>query len=398
MNLKKYFGPSTLVAAAFIGPGTVTTCTIAGVQTGYALLWAMVFSIIATIILQEMAARVGWVTQEGLGEVIGKQFPRGLGRVVSVILILGAIVIGNAAYEAGNLSGGILGLELIVGEHRLWPIILGVISFGLLFLGRYKLIEKVLIGLVLMMSFCFLLTVIMVRPDLSAVARGFIPSIGEMDFLLVLGLIGTTVVPYNLFLHASTIAKKWGPESKLKEIRMENTIAIILGGFVSILIIITAAATRGELTIVEGAADLARQLEVAFGTNAKYLMGIGLMAAGISSAITAPLAAAYAAQGILGWKKGEDGWKFKLAWMSILVIGVMVTMTKIKPVVIIKFAQITNAILLPLIAGFLIYICNQSSKIGTYTNKPIHNILSVSILVITLGISLRSLNKIFLIF
>ena len=81
MNLKKYFGPSTLIAAAFIGPGTITTCTIAGVKSGYTLLWALVFSTFATMILQEMAARLGYTTQKGLGEAISLKFDKGIKKV-----------------------------------------------------------------------------------------------------------------------------------------------------------------------------------------------------------------------------------------------------------------------------------------------------------------------------
>ena len=79
-RLRKLFGPSTLIAAAFIGPGTVTTCTMAGVQSGYGLLWAMLFAIVATIVLQEMAARLGFATQQGLGEAFNRRFPTGLAR------------------------------------------------------------------------------------------------------------------------------------------------------------------------------------------------------------------------------------------------------------------------------------------------------------------------------
>ena len=105
-------GPGTLVAAAFIGPGTVTVCTKAGAQFGYALLWAMVISIIATIVLQEMSARVGIITQKGLAEIIKAQISQPVLQKVVIGLILGAIVIGNAAYEAGNISGAALGMEI----------------------------------------------------------------------------------------------------------------------------------------------------------------------------------------------------------------------------------------------------------------------------------------------
>ena len=115
-NWFKNIGTGPLVAAAFIGPGTVTVCTLAGVGFGYALLWAMLLSIIATVVLQEMAARLGIISQKGLSEVIRSEIKNPIFKTLAVILILSAIVIGNAAYEAGNISGGVLGLETIVGN------------------------------------------------------------------------------------------------------------------------------------------------------------------------------------------------------------------------------------------------------------------------------------------
>jgi len=396
LNFRKYFGPSTLVTAAFIGPGTITTCTMAGVGAAYSLLWALLFSIVATIVLQEMAARLGYVTQEGLGEAINKQFPKGVNRFLVLFLVIGAIIIGNAAYEAGNISGGILGMDLLIGSTSLWPLVLGGIAFGLLFFGKYKLIEKFLIALVIIMSICFLITAILVKPDLVEIFKGFIPhSINGEELMLVLGLIGTTVVPYNLFLHASTISKKWKSENALKEIRIENFTAIFLGGLISILIIITAAATQDQLTDINSAKDLALQLEPLFGNSAKILMGIGLLAAGLSSTLTAPIAAAYAAKGLFDWPNDENFKYFRLTWMLILGIGVFVAMTGLKPILIIKFAQITNAILLPFIAIYLIYISNSKKILGQYTNSLLSNIIGISVLVITFIISFKSINSIF---
>ena len=120
--IKKWFkniGPGTLVAAAFIGPGTVTICTIAGVNFGFNLLWAMLLSVIATVVLQEMAARLGVISQKGLSEVIREEIKIPFVKHFVTLLILGAIVVGNAAYEAGNISGGILGLDTIFGRSLL---------------------------------------------------------------------------------------------------------------------------------------------------------------------------------------------------------------------------------------------------------------------------------------
>lgn len=394
MRLSKYFGPSTLVAAAFIGPGTLTTCTLAGVQSGYTLLWALLFSIVATIVLQEMSARLGFVTQEGLGEAISKQFPQGIGRFFFFFLVIGAILIGNAAYEAGNISGGILGLELTVGKSSLWPLILSCIAGILLWVGKFKWIERFLIGLVVLMAICFLVTVSLVGIDWSAFFNGFVPSYNENHLILILGLIGTTVVPYNLFLHASTISKKYNSDASLRDIRVENTVSIVLGGLISILIVCTAAASRSHVQEVKSAADLAMQLAPVMGNASTWLMGIGLLAAGLSSTLTAPLAAAYAAKGLFGWSSEKTA-SFRLTWFIILAAGCIVALTGLKPILIIQFAQVTNALLLPIIGAFLLYISNTSSILGKHTNKPLINFLGSAILLICLVISFKSFNSLF---
>ena len=132
------------------------------------------------------------------------------------------------------------------------------------------------------------------------------------------------------------------------------------------LIIVTAASSGGTVESVKTAKDLAVQLEPLFGQLAKTFMGIGLMAAGISSALTAPLAAAYAAKGLFGWTEDEKSWKFRAVWMVILVIGVLVAITDIERVLIIKFAQITNALLLPFIAIYLVIVSNSKKVLEAY--------------------------------
>ncbi|RMG22167.1 MAG: divalent metal cation transporter [Bacteroidetes bacterium] len=390
--MKRFFGPSTLVAAAFIGPGTVTICTLAGVQTGYELLWAMLFATLATIVLQEMAARMGFVTRQGLGEALNTHFSRGIARYVVFFLVIGAILIGNAAYEAGNISGGVLGIDLIVGEYKLWPLVIGGLCFALMYWGTYKWIERILIGLVLLMSLCFLLTAVMVRPGLGELLRGFVPGQLSGDhFLLALGLIGTTVVPYNLFLHAATISKKWGKDASLKDVRIENSVSILLGGFISSLIIITAAGSASAVGEVSTARDLAVQLQPLFGQSANWLMGAGLMAAGVSSALTAPLAAAFAARGLFGWPDEETHPKFRAVWMLILLIGVLVAITDVERVLIIKFAQVTNALLLPFVAAYLLFMANSRKVMGRYTNGWLSNGLGTLVILITLLLAGRTL-------
>jgi len=392
----KNIGPGTLVAAAFIGPGTVTMCTIAGARFGFALLWAMVLSIFATIFLQEMAARVGIITQKDLAAVIREQISSPLLKKLAVLLILGAIVIGNTAYEAGNISGAALGLTAIFGASftSYYPIIIGGIAFVLLSFGNYKILERSLIALVLLMSFSFIISAIITKPDIIALLKGmFIPSIPPESTLIIIGIIGTTVVPYNLFLHASLVNEKWKKASDLSFARKDLVISIIVGGIISIAIIISAASISGEG--INTVLDLTKGLEPLYGSIAKYFLGIGLFAAGITSAITAPLAAAYVARSCFGWEKNLKDIKFKLVWAGILVLGILFSSLDFKPIKIITFAQIANGLLLPIVAIFLLWLVNKSAVLGKYKNTNIQNIISMVIIFITIILGIKGILNVF---
>lgn len=399
----KISGPGVLIAAAFIGPGTVATCIDAGASFGFTLLWAMVLSIIATIVLQEMAARIGLVTNNGLAKVIRSQITNPLVRLLSILLILSAIVIGNAAYEAGNISGSVLGVEAIgiistidVGglSLNIWSIGIGILAAIILYIGNYKMLERILVGLVLFMSVAFLITAIVTKPDIVAILKNsFTPSFPDESILTIVALIGTTVVPYNLFLHASLVTEKWGGPEDLSIARKDTIVAVILGGLVSMSIIICAAAIQGQE--ISNAADLAKSLEPLFGEYARYFIGVGLVAAGLTSAITAPLAAAYVVQGCLGWEKNIKSMRFRWVWVIILLLGIIFSSLGYRPGDVILFAQVANGVLLPIIAGYLIWIANKKQLLGAYTNKTWQNILSVAIWLIVFGVGLRLILKAF---
>jgi len=362
-------------------------------ESSYQLLWVLLFAVVATIVLQEMAARLGFVSGEGLSAAFQKTFQKGLTRYLVFFLIIGAILVGNSAYEAGNIAGGVMGLELLTSDAKFWPLLIGIILSLLFLVGSYKWIERLLIALVVLMSICFLFTAIAVKPSLSEVAAGFIPSGIQDHYLLILALVGTTIVPYNLFLHASTISKKYTSKDALKDIRVENAVAIILGGFISMLIVITAAGSAGAVENISNARDLSIQLEPLFGSGAKYLMGMGLLAAGFSSSLTAPLAVGYVAKGLFGWEGDERGLRFKLTCIAVVAIGVLVSTFDLPKILIIKFAQVTNALLLPLIAMFLLYLANRKEIMGQNRNGVLSNVLGGLVVLLTLALSVRSFWK-----
>ena len=405
MFKKIKIGPGVIVAAAFIGPGTITACSFAGANYGYTLLWALAFSVFATIILQEMSARLGIVTQKGLGEIIRQQFKNPAVKTISIILVLSAIFVGNSAYEAGNISGAGLGLESLFGSLviqfenfsiNFWGIAIGSVAFLLLTTNSYKLIEKALISLVIIMSIVFISTAIIAKPSFSEILKGtLIPSFPKGSLLSIIGLIGTTVVPYNLFLHASTVKEKWKSPEQLKDAKKDTIISMILGGLISMAIVIAASvAFYGTNAVLNNVTDLAIQLKPLLGNAAELFLGVGLFAAGVSSAITAPLAAAYATAGILGWDNSLQNKKFKAVWMFILGIGTLFYSIGFKPISIILFAQVANGILLPVIAGYLLWIMNKKTVLGNYKNSISQNIIGGVIVLITIVLGTRSILKV----
>jgi Mn2+/Fe2+ NRAMP family transporter len=372
-------GPGAVVAAAFIGPGTVTTATVAGARYGYTLMWALVFAVLATLVLQEMAARLGVVGGMGLGEAMRRRFRGRVTRVASAALVIGAILIGNAAYETGNLLGGALGLGgLLGGSGRLWGPALGALAFALLWTGRYRWVERFLVVLVAVMGIVFLTT-----------ARGLVD---RAAMLTALGLVGTTVVPYNLFLHASAAHERWKGEANLPLARADTAVSVTFGGLISIAVLVTAA-TLPAVSRVANAGDMAMALEPLLGRWAGVFFACGLLAAGLSSAITAPLAAAYATCGVLGWETDLRSTRARAIWVPVLAAGVLFSLLAVRPVPAILFAQAANGLLLPIVAGFLLYVVNDRSLLGARTNGLTSNLLGWTAVLIAALLGIRSLAR-----
>lgn len=400
-NWRKYVGPGPLITAAFIGPGTVTVCTLAGVQFGYDLLWALVLSIAATAVLQEMAARIGLVTQKGLTEVILSQLSQPIIRIGSLVLILGAIVVGNAAYEAGNISGASLGMEIFVdvpvlylGSLSINPlnVLIGLVAGTVLLLGNYKFLTGFLIGVVVLMSLAFLTTAILTLPEIATFGRGFIPKPSSDNLLAILALIGTTVVPYNLFLHASLVSKKWSSPTDLPYIRTDIFVSVLLGGLVSMAIVVTA--TASEPSGIENAADLARGLSVLLGDWGTKVMAFGLFAAGLTSAITAPMAGGLVVTGAFGLSTAMDGLPMRLSMGLILGLGIVFSSLGIKPIELITIAQLANGMLLPLLSGYILWLVNKRDLMKSEVNGSGQNSIAVLIWIITLILGGLSLWKV----
>jgi len=394
---RRRFGPGLLVTAAFIGPGTITTASRAGAGFGFALAWAIVFSVVAAIVLQEMAARVGLVTRGGLGEAIRAGIARPAPRFLAVLLVVAAIAIGNAAYQTGNLTGAALGLEVLTGLSRsTLSLLIALVAGILLATGSYRIIERALIAMVVLMSGVFLVTAAVIRPDVAALLRGMlVPAVPEAGLVATIALIGTTVVPYNLFLHASVVREKWPADAPidyaLRDARRDTILAVVLGGIVTLSVMVTATSLDGGFS---DAAAMARQLEPLLGAWAKWFFAVGLMAAGITSAMTAPLAAAYATCGALGWPVSIGDTRFRLIWGAVLAAGAACAVAfGSTPVQAIVFAQATNGLILPIMAVFLLIVVNRASLMGAAVNRPAGNVLGIAVVFVAASLGIWKLYR-----
>ncbi len=404
----KQVGPGALVAAAFIGPGTVTSCAVSGANYGTTLLWAMLLSVLSVIIMQEMAARVGIVSGKGLGEALRDRFTAKWGRILLAVIVVAAVFIGNIAYETGNITGAVLGLRAVfpVFDTGIWPVVLavvlGVIGFILLFTGSTKVIEKILTAMVVLMGVLFLVCAIVVWCraenggqvwDSVIVGLFGCHAPGGSSWMTIAALMGTTVVPYNIYLHASSAAKKWNkPEEDIPTSKLDSVLSIGLGGLISISIIICAA-FAGFTAAPTNGGEMAVMLTPLLGNWATALFGIGLFAAGATSTITAPLAAAYASSGILGLGEDTKKFKFKIFWIIVIAAGIIFTILFGKsPTEIILFAQAANAILLPITGILLMIICNSKDIMGNYKNKLWQNILGGLVIALFIFIAARNMT------
>lgn len=385
----------SVVSAAFIGPGTITTAAKSGAAFGTELLWALLFSTFACLILQEAAARLTIVSGKNLGQAIVFQFEKSKSRLLVLVLILGAIVLGAAAYEMGNLLGAIAGFRLIFNIHpTILVLVIGTVAAIILNIPSLKIISTIMGFVVVLMGLGFLITAFLMQPSITEIAKGaFIPrfpSSAEAG-VLVLGLIGTTIVPYNLFL-GSGISDK---NQSIKEMRFGLIIAILLGGLFSIAVLIVGTSVLTQFSFEE----LAAALDLKIGSFGKYLLGFGLFAAGFTSAVTAPLAAAITLKSLFGNKNPEkwnpNSFNYKIGWIAVLLFGIGFAIGNVKPIPAIIVAQALNGFLLPFISIFLFIVINNKEITNQNPNSFILNILMILIIFVTLILGLNSAAKAF---
>jgi len=370
----------SVISAAFIGPGTITTAITAGASFHLSLLWAVVFATIACIMLQEVSARV--IISSGLtfGECIDKKFRLGWIKW----LVAFPVLLGCAAYEAGNILGAVSGLALLFpGDVRLFTIVITLVAGWILWRGGSKLISNVMMVLVGIMAIAF--AVLAWRVQFSAgelIKASLIPSLPAGSEWIALGLVGTTIVPYNIFI-GSAISKG----STIPLMRIGLIVSVLIGGIITACILL-AGTVAGSFTSF---GTLAETLQNDVGIWGAYALGVGLFAAGFSSAITSPYAASLIAGTVLGTKKNSV---IRLVWLLVLLTGFIFGISQVKPIPVILTVQALNGLVLPLLTWFLILLVNDKNLVPVqHQHRWWYNGVLLLIFVLTLFIGLNNVDK-----
>jgi len=356
-------GPAIVITAAFIGPGSLTICAFAGVEFGYELLWAVLFSCLITIFFQNTVATLSFKSGKGLVELFNHKLNNSILRYSFTAIVLTAIFFGNAAYEAGNISGAFMGLKKII-ELSSFNSVEITSSFLLYFITIIimiivlrednKLIKNILGVTVLVMSISFLIASVLTKPNIYEVLNGFfIPRWRPDIWKTIIAVLGTTIVPYNLFLHAALVKQDLSCLST-SYLKRDTFIAVSFGGIISSSIIIAAAGAN--INQIGSINDLGDALNNLYGANSHIFISIGLFAAGISSAITAPIAAGYVVEESFVNHRNKKIYK-KIAINFVIILGLLFAISGYKPIELIRIAQVANGLLLPGVALFISVLC-----------------------------------------
>lgn len=394
----KCMGPGILVVGTFMGPGSITSATRAGADYGYALLWTVVFSIIAAVVLQEMASRFGIVTQMGLADGVMPYFKgKPVLRNVLAGVIAFSITLGGMAYMGGDLTGTAMGLSTMTGIPSniiaaLWGcciLIIINVSNDIL-----KTLMKLLSVTVSIMAVVFIATMLITKPDVGEIMQGLVPVIPEGAALTCGAMIGTTVVPYNMFIHSTNSKRTWSDPKQIPLSRFDTTVTMIIGGIITAAIMISAGTVIRGME-VSSAADMAGSLEPLLGSFAEPFLCIGMIAAGVSASTGTPLGVSFVLAGLFGWETNKKDKRFFFTNVIVLVIGILVALSGFNPVTIIMTAQAVNGIFLPIVVFLLIYLTSREKLMGKYKSSMPRTIIGIMVGIITLIVGVNSAMSLF---
>ena len=388
-------GPGFITANVDNDPGGILTYSQAGAKFGYALLWTLIPTTVALIVVQEMAARMGAVTGKGLSDLIREEF--GLRSTFFTMIVLGLADFGNIAAEFAGVASavGIFGISKYVAVP-----LAAFLVWGVVVRGTYVVVERLLL-LFSLVYFAYPVSAWLSHPDWRmAVTHTFLPDVNDSSeyLLMIIGLVGTTITPWMQFYLQASIVEKGIGTRQYSLSRWDVIIGCIITDVVAFFIVVACGATlytRGVREIKD-AADAAVALAPLAGRFASVLFAIGLLNAALLSAAILPLATAYNVAEGLGFESGLNK-KFSEApifyWLytSLVVVGAgFVLIPRLPLIKVIIVSQVANGVLIPFVLFFMLRLINREDLMGTYRNSRVANVIawSTSAVMIALTIAL----------
>ena len=387
-------GPGLITAALIFGPGSLTVTTKLGAGFGFKLLWVIPLLIIFMIAYTRMASRIGLSLELSPMDHIRKHY----GSLTAILLGLGMLGI-TGSFQAGNAIGaGLAFAELTGTSTAAWVTFFALLAVALLFFRSfYKVLERIMIGLVLLMLVSFLLTLVLSQPNLSLLARGFIPSLPNGSELLTIALVASSFSTVAAFYQAYLVQEKGWQLADYQTAMRESRNGIIILGLLSSMILIVAAAILYEADIeVKAASDLGLALEPIFGRYATVAFMIGFFAASFSSLIgNATIGGALLADA-LGLGRSLSSWQVRACIVGVIVFGAVIALLYGGlPLQLIVFAQALTIIIAPAAAIFILLIANDKKVMGNTVSPKKDNIIPLVGLVVLLFLAVYNIRSIF---
>jgi Mn2+/Fe2+ NRAMP family transporter len=363
-------GPGLLAGLSDDDPAGITTYSVLGADHGYSLLWVLTLSIVALTLFQDLGARLGIVTGQGLAGLLRQRFGA---RRAGLALV--ALVVANFGTTCAEFAGIAAGMELF-GVSRYVSVPVAALAVGTLVMrGSYKRIERLLLAL----SAVFLTYIaagILAHPNWGSAARGLVvptlPS-GRAAILIATATIGTTLAPWGqAFIQSYVVDKRLGVKD-LRYVRWDVVTGSMLTGIIGFFIVVACAATLHVQHIkIKVAEDAARALEPLAGSLASSLFGVGLVGAALLAAFILPLSTAYSVAEFLGTEGALDrplseAPVFYSTYLSVLAAAALLVLIPQAPLVpILVLSQVLNAVLLLPLLGFMLVISGDRKIMGEH--------------------------------
>lgn len=383
-------GPAFVAGAWQFGPGNLTTAVQAGSAFQYSLIWVIVVSTILMIFLTDMSVRLGIKSPVSLISSIKDH----LGRPVGVLAGVGVFLI-TLCFSVGNAVGSGLGLSMLIpgSSPIMWTILCTLAVATVLFIRRiYNVVEKILIGIVALMAFCFIVSAFIANPDWAAAGRGLIPTAPDGAWLLIVALVGTNFSINAAFYTSYGTKARGRTEADYRDITVVDTIpGIIAPGFMTSLVIIVAAAVLGATG--EAAANivgLAAIFEPLAGPVGGFIFALGFFGAAFSSMIPNAIAGGTMLSDAFGRGATADTLTARLTSGFILAFGITITLIfQASPVQLIVLAQALTVLVAPILALLIMLMANNKRLMGDMRNRWWQNVAGVVGLVSVVALSVR---------